>query len=290
MFKLLLAAPQSFNRYESLHDRLNYYLRGKVNAELHIITLKHWTQEVKAYATKYGHTVKVHARDFAMDGPKTVQVIYSKIIEHVDGAVIFWDQESINEKLLIKMCQERPLKHYVETFESLKQELDRLKREGKIEKKQKKAIIIEDHLKARYYDIHKQWQERTTPEAVKDHGYTKCKPVVIYNAGGLQTWLENIFNWSGHHMQRISSQGTYRKGVGYTYSGTTNGATDDNGHFVSANHAYPLPVYVETKFGKDVMSKPQLKFMGKMQRTGALHFIQSVPGDAFLILDYLGTL
>lgn len=255
------------------------------DAEIHCLTQTHFTKMV----TSRGQTV-VHKRDFAMYAGGATTQAYNEVLEHIDGVIVFWDGESKPEQKLMLHCQELGIKYDVVMFESLKQEIDRLKREGKIEKKQKKAIIIEDHLKARYYDIHKQWQERTTPEAVKDHGYTKCKPVVIYNAGGLQTWLENIFNWSGHHMQRISSQGTYRKGVGYTYSGTTNGATDDNGHFVSDNHAYPLPVYVETKFGKDTMKKAQLKFKGKMARTGALHFIQSVPEDAFLILDYLKTL
>lgn len=205
-FSLLLAAPQSFNRYETLHDRLNYYLRGKVNAELHVITLKHWTQEIKAYATKYGHTVKVHVRDFAMDGPKTTQVIYSKIIEHVDGAVIFWDEEAINEKLLIKMCQERPLKHYVETFESLKQELERTKPERKAARK-KITVPLTEASKRRYKDAHKKWYERQYPEAIKDGFYSGPKMPVINSGSAAAGMIVNFLVWEGWNATVVSAAG-----------------------------------------------------------------------------------
>lgn len=276
-FRLLLAAPQSFNRYETLHDRLNYYLRGKINAELHVITLKHWTQEIKAYAIKYGHTVKVHVRDFAMDGHKTTQVIYSKIIEHVDGAVIFWDGEAINEKLLIKMCQERPLKHYVETFESLKQELERTKPERKAARK-KITVPLTEASKQRYKEAHRKWYERQYPEAIKDGFYSVPKMPVINSGSAMDSFIVNFLVWEGWSATKVNNIGRKVNGV-YIPTSTKNGTFDVHATIKGRS------VKIETKHNTDKPSEDQIKMQQRERNAGAVaEFVGSIE-QFFLLYD-----
>lgn len=274
-FSLLLAAPTSFNRYESLHDRLNYYLRGKVNAELHVITLKHWTQEIKAFATKYGHTVKVYVRDFAMDGPKTTQVIYSKIIDHVDGAVIFWDGEAINEKLLIKMCQERPLKHYVETFESLKQELDRLKKEQPKGRK-KITVPLSDYAKQRYKDAHKKWFIKTNTHAWNDGFYSPPKMPVINSGSRASSMIVQFLDWEGWDATTVTTAGRQLPN-GKWIKGTTKLGSQDVFTTINAKSCK-----FEVKHSTDTPFQDQLDRQAKTRAAGGIsEFIYTKNFDYF---------
>lgn len=303
-FRYIIYAPQSCTDLKELD---NIIKSGKVS-EIYTPTEKSSIKLITAYAAAHAYNLKVFRVDWQGWGAMAYEECFKAMIEYADAAIIFTDGESKNAYKLEMLCTAKPIPVRVVRYERPVKKRERVMQDAKClvksefhveleqaeaeetHKKIKAAIPIEKELLQRYYAIHEAYQQQRFPEAYKDHGYTRCKTPLIRSATGLQGWLENIFNWSGHHMQRIASQGVYREGIGYTFSGTTNGATDDNGHFCSINHTYPIPVYIETKFNKDIMSKAQLKFQGKVERTGALHFIQSVPEDAFLILDYLKTL
>src|SRR5205814_4173699 len=142
MFNLLLAASSSFINDQVLTERLSLVKQRRPDAEIHIITQPHWTKMVRDKIR-----CVVHPRDFALYAGGATTKAYEAILEHADGAVIFWDGESKPEQQLIRRCQERPLQHEVIRFESLKQELERLRKEGKVEKRKKITVSVSSYAK-----------------------------------------------------------------------------------------------------------------------------------------------
>ncbi len=282
--KILLAASPSFTSDDKLQARLDQLRTRRPDAEIHIITQQHFTKIVLAYTKAI-----VHPRDFAMYAGGATTKAYEAILEHADGAVIFWDGESKPEANLIRMCAERYIKSDVIRFESLKQEIDRLKREGKSTKRKPKVILqIPSWCRDKYVEAHKENQDRNTPEAIKDHGYVKTK-IPRGTTNGLTEFLFNYFNWKGHHLERISNQGVYRNG-NWTKGSGTNGTSDTGGHFNNPRHAFAIPIKPEVKTGKDELSPDQIWFAKKMERTGAIQTVISCFEDVFKFYDYLESL
>lgn len=282
MFRLLTASSPSFNDEDLFKQKLDKVLSNHKEFELKCLTQKVFTK----MCTGYGPT-KVFARDFFNHGPQTTMILYTEILDHIDGVVIFWDGETTNEKRLIELCQERLIKHRVITFESEKQQMNRLIEEAKGQPKRKREPIkVSKEAKERYLLAHKTWQLREHAEFYKASGEYKPKINPIASASSLQSFGENLFNWNGHHLERTSNVGVQRNGK-WTKGQGTNGTSDNKGHFLKPGRDYAIPIYVEVKFGKDRMSDNQLWFASKVEKTGAIHTVIKTPDDWVKFYDYL---
>ena len=160
--------------------------------------------------------------------------------------------------------------------------------------------------KERYKKIYEEYSISRYPAATKDFGVLPVKYPKVTSANGLSTLTENVFNWQGHHMERTSNMGrpadkrkTYVDVIGRIrvigsiewQKGTgTKGTSDLKGEFKSKNHAYPIPLKVEVKYGKDRQSEPQKEYQKKVTSIGAIYWIVSYPEDVFELYDYLMTL
>lgn len=279
MFKVLIAASPSFTNDIMLESKCNYYLQHKKNIEVHCITLKHFTQSVKMWAAKQGHQIQVHARDFVMDGHKTTQVIYRDLIEKVDATIVFWDGESKNEAYLINMlhAQNCKRKFVVVNFESLKQELDRLKKEGKVEKRKKITIPLSKFAKERYEQAHEQWYKREYPTAYKDGHYSKAPSIKINSGAAMDNFIVNFIVWSGYSATKVSVM--MKNGSKFIRTGAKPGTFDLTATIKGRS------VKLETKHSSDKPSDKQLEMQERERRSGAIaEFIYNVD-EAILLFD-----
>jgi len=142
--------------------------------------------------------------------------------------------------------------------------------------------------------------------AVKDHGIPLIKYPKVSSANGLTILAKNVFNWNGHHLERVNSTGrpidrrkeyvnvlSQRKIAGsidwIPGTGDT-GTADCHGHFHSPEHKFAIPIRIEIKYGKDRQREEQKKYEAKMHATKAIYTIVSFPEDVFEFYDYLNTL
>ncbi len=277
MFKVLIAASPSFINDDKLEDAISHYLSNKPCSELHCITLKHFTQSVKNAAAKFNHTVNIHVRDFFHEGHKTTQIIYQDLVNKCDAVLLFWDQESKNEAMLIKMCDELPRKKVVIKFESLKQEIDRLKKEGKVEKRKRITIPLSENAKIRYKAAHQKWQLRSAPQAVKDFGYNKTVYPIINAGSRMDFFIVNFLVWEGWSATKVSV--LYKTGDKFIRTGAKPGTFDLTATIKGKS------VKLETKHSSDKPSEQQLQMQIRERNAGAVaEFVYSID-EFFEIYD-----
>lgn len=288
-FRVLISGPQDFADDLLLKQKCNEMLCNKQEVEVCAPTLRGTAALAIKYSKISNHKLKVYKVDWAGWGNKSIEETYKEMLEYVDAAIIFHNGDEFSTGNLIKLCKERPLPHRIFYYKSIKKQIEEAEELLPKEKKSRKPIPLTPEQRDRYKAAHKQWQETSTPVAVADHGYVDTKMVPINSASRLQGFAENFFNWSGHHLERQANMGVMRNGKWTTGSGTK-GATDNHGHFVSKNHPFPLPIYLEFKFGKDSMREAQVKYQKKITSTGALHAVIKTPADVFEFYDYLSSL
>lgn len=262
-FLTLIAASPSFIKQDMLTERIVKLKQRRPDAEIHCITQKHFTKML----TQQGN-VQVHARDFAAWAGAATTKVYEAIYDRMDAAIIFWDGESKPEQNLIRMCKERPLQHEVILFESLKQEIDRLREEGKVEKRKKITVPLTSDQKQRYIEAHINYTKHRA--AVKDFGYVKPKILPINSGSRMAYFIVNFLLWSGHNATQITTAGRQINGV-YIPTTTAKGTAD-----VSAT-INGKSVKIEVKHVSDKPSAEQLKQQERERRSGGVYeFVYSI--------------
>ena len=159
-----------------------------------------------------------------------------------------------------------------------------------------------------YEEKRLKWYAANRPHAVASNLVPAVKFPKVETANGLTTYCIDILNWDGHHAERTNNMGVARKkshqrfdiftgktyevttGIEYTKGGGVNGTTDIKGHFISPNHKFPIPIYIEIKAGKDRVSDDQKEYEQKVTSTGALHCYVRKPEDFVSFYNYLCTL
>lgn len=157
----------------------------------------------------------------------------------------------------------------------------------------------------RYRNAHLVWSAKQYPQAVKDgHYYGPKKMPDINSSNGLQSYIQDVMNWSGHFAERINTMGIPRAktagkfnlmsgkveqvnvGIEWRRSGSTKGSADIQGHFNLPSHPYGIPFKAEVKFKKDTMSPQQITYQRRVTETGALHVIVRTVDDWWAFYDY----
>jgi len=83
----------------------------------------------------------------------------------------------------------------------------------------------------------------------------------------LQNCIVRYLLWTGNQAEQINTTGTYRKGIGWTPSGSTKGSAD-----ISAT-VKGRSVKIEVKIGRDVQSEAQQKYQNNIERAGGIYWI-----------------
>lgn len=273
-FSTLIAASPSFIKQDMLTERIAKLKQRRPNAEVHCITQKHFTKML----TQQGN-VHVHARDFAAWAGAATTKAYEAIYDRMDAAIIFWDGESKPEQNLIRMCKDRPLQHEVILFESLKQEIDRLRREGKVEKRKKITVPLLPEEKQRYFDAHKKWYEKQYPNGVTDGFYTRPKMFPINSGAAMDKFIVNFIVWDGWSATKISV--LQKRNGEFIRTGAKPGTFDLTATIKSKS------VKIETKHGRDTPSDKQLEMQIRERNSGAIaEFVYSI-GEFFKLYDMI---
>lgn len=273
MFKILVAAPQSLVNEIFLAERVKYFTQNKVDWELHTISRKVTCKMICSLHDK----VVVHKTDFFAWGKDAVGKAYDEVIEYADAAIIFWDGEAWHEKELIRKCIERPVKHVVVKYESLKQELERTKPEKKAGRK-KITVPLSKESRERYFAAHEKWYKREYPTGFADGFYSKPKMPVINAGSRMDFFITNFLVWEGWSATKVNNMG--RKVNGSWVASSTKKGTFDLSCSIKGRS-----IKIETKHGSDRPSEDQLKMQARERKAGAVaEFVGSIE-DFFLLYD-----
>lgn len=273
-FRILLAASASFINDEVLKKNCDFYLSNRPGAEIHCITQKIFTKMV----TSYSKNVIVHKRDFTSFAGGANTMAYCEVIENMDAVLVFWDEQSRPEQNLILKCQKLNKRVKVILFESVKQEIDRLKKEGKIVKRKKITVALTDESRQRYKDAHKKWYTRQYPNAVNDGFYSGPKILAIDSGSRMDTFIVNFLIWEGWSATKVNN--IARQINGKLIPSSTKKGTFDV-HCTIAGRS----IKIETKHNTDKPSEEQVKMQERERRAGAVaEFVYSIE-DFFILYD-----
>ncbi len=111
----------------------------------------------------------------------------------------------------------------------------------------------------------------------------------VRSTNGLTRAVINFLEWEGHHAERINNMGrpvdkreTYIDILGRTriigslewQKGTgTNGTADVHADLVHKNHRFPVPVKLETKYGRDRMRDAQYDYQELITSKGGVYVV-----------------
>jgi len=156
-----------------------------------------------------------------------------------------------------------------------------------------------------YSDAHKINFEKEYPSAFKEgHWFSPTLPK-YKTANGLTNLICNYMKWMGHHLERTNNMGRPVKkkmpkfnlftgrveyldnGIEWQKGSGIKGTSDLKGHFVSAKHKFPIPIYIEIKINKDRMSEHQKEYQKQVTSTGAIYQVVKTPEDFFSFYNYL---
>lgn len=275
-FNILVAASPSFTDEQLFIEKLDYCLKNKTNINISCLTQRVFTKIVTDYCKKHNHSCIVTPRDFIMDGPQTTVILYNQLLETSDAAIIFWDNITTNEKRLIDKCK-IPIRIY--NYESLKQQLEKLK----VEKKKRKKITVplSKESRIRYVEAHKNWFKQEYPASYNDGHYAPPKMPVINSGSRMDFFIVNFLIWSRHTATKVAVMQKI-KGM-YIASGAKKGTAD-----ITAT-VFGKSIKLETKHGSDKPSDEQLAMQVKERKAGGIYeFLNSIE-EFFIWYDTLLT-
>lgn len=125
-------------------------------------------------------------------------------------------------------------------------------------------------VRERYYEAHKLWATRETPEAVRDHGcHTPTMPK-IHTANGLQRFIVNYCGFMGCYGNRINTTGRKirdKHGKEKWITGTTAKGTGDTITCIKS-----AMVWFEVKINKDNPSTNQEQQQKRIIASGGYYY------------------
>lgn len=143
-----------------------------------------------------------------------------------------------------------------------------------------------------YDKAHREWQQRTAPNFVRDHGYVKTKFPKTDTSNGLTRMIKEWCIWNGHAATRVNSQGqmriekvklafgNVRENIRWT-KGQSKGASDLDITLKHPHHKFGIPVKVEIKIGSDTQRKEQEQYEEQVTGAGAVYKIIKTPEQWF---------
>ena len=144
-----------------------------------------------------------------------------------------------------------------------------------------------------YKNSHHKWCESKSPAFYHASGGNTMlvKYPKVTGTNGLRRAIINFMDWEGHHLEATNTMGRpiakYAEkfsimtgqlhkvhiGIEWQKGSGIPGSSDAKGHINHKGSKFAIPLYVEIKYGKDVMSDEQKEYDLKITSTGGIYLI-----------------
>lgn len=104
-----MAGTRTFDDYELLKSKLDFFLKNKTNVEIVSGTARGADQLGERYAVERGFAVKKFPADWDRYGKSAGYKRNAQMAEYADAAVIFWDGISRGSMHMINLAKEKGL-------------------------------------------------------------------------------------------------------------------------------------------------------------------------------------
>lgn len=104
MFKVIVAGTRTFNDYELLKSKLDFYLKDKTNIEIVSGCANGADKLGERYAKERGYKIKHFPADWDRYGRKAGPIRNEQMVKYADACVVFWDGDSKGSKNLIDLA------------------------------------------------------------------------------------------------------------------------------------------------------------------------------------------
>lgn len=116
MLKIIVAGSRSFNNYELLTERLNFYIGTHTDVEIVSGTARGADKLGERYATEKGFLIKRFPADWDKYGKRAGYLRNEEMAKYASHAVIFWDGVSRGTANMIELCERYSLNYRVVRF------------------------------------------------------------------------------------------------------------------------------------------------------------------------------
>lgn len=108
--KVIIAGGRTFNDYELLRSKLDYYLRNQTEIEIVSGTANGADKLGERYAEERGYNVKRFIPDWNHFGKRAGFIRNEDMAKYADALICFWDGKSKGTKHMIDIAQSLDLK------------------------------------------------------------------------------------------------------------------------------------------------------------------------------------
>lgn len=116
MLKIVVAGSRSFNNYELLKEKLDFYIGNHQDVEIVSGTARGADSLGERYAQEKGFFVRRFPADWDKYGKRAGYLRNEEMAKYSTHAVIFWDGSSRGTASMIKLCQQYKLNYRVVRF------------------------------------------------------------------------------------------------------------------------------------------------------------------------------
>ncbi len=109
IFKVIVAGTRTFDDYELLKSKLDFFLKNQRGVEIVSGTARGADQLGEWYANERGLAVKRFPADWELYGKSAGYRRNAQMAEYADAAVIFWDGISRGSRHMINLAKEKGL-------------------------------------------------------------------------------------------------------------------------------------------------------------------------------------
>jgi hypothetical protein len=116
MLKIIVAGSRSFNNYELLKERLNFYIGSHEEVEIVSGTARGADRLGERYARGKRFVVKRFPANWEKYGKRAGYLRNEEMARYASHAVIFWDGSSRGTENMIELCKKYNLNYRVVRF------------------------------------------------------------------------------------------------------------------------------------------------------------------------------
>lgn len=116
VFKVIVAGSRSFDDYELMKKKLDYFFRDQKDVAILSGTARGADRLGERYARERGLPVERFPADWDLFGKSAGYHRNQKMAKYADACVCFWDGASRGTEMMIKIARERKLPLRIVTF------------------------------------------------------------------------------------------------------------------------------------------------------------------------------
>lgn len=116
MLKIIIAGSRTFNDYELLKKKLDFYIGEHTEIEIISGTARGADRLGERYAIERGFTLKKFPANWNQYGKRAGYLRNEQMAQYATHAVIFWDEISRGTKHMIDLAQKYGLNYRVVKF------------------------------------------------------------------------------------------------------------------------------------------------------------------------------